>query len=82
MTATTMPSHYNGGMDVSRRKVLQLVVPAAAATVPIGSELAAQTPADAELENARQYLRVGVQVVRQVALPMAIEPATRFIPRN
>ena len=75
---------YNGGMKVSRRKLMQVMLPAAAASVPLGSEMAAQTPAntDSELENARQYLRVGAQVVRQVALPMSAEPATRFIPRS
>jgi hypothetical protein len=68
-------------MKVSRRKLLQ-VLPAAA--VPLASEAVAQTPAppDAELEAARQYLRTGAQVVRQVQLPMTTEPATRFIPRS
>jgi hypothetical protein len=56
----------------------------AAVVIPLSSELAAQTPApvDSELEGARQYLRVGSQVVRQVQLPMTTEPATRFIPRS
>ena len=69
-------------MNVSRRKLLQ-VLPVAAA-VPLTSDISAQAPAstDAELEGARQYLRVGAQVVRQVALPMATEPASRFIPRS
>jgi hypothetical protein len=68
-------------MNVSRRKLLQ-VLPAAAA-VPLAQEAEAQAPAaDAELEGARQYLRVGAQVVRQVQLPMTTEPATRFIPRS
>jgi hypothetical protein len=70
-------------MKVSRRKLFQVALPAAAA-VPFGAEIAAQAPpsADAELENARQYLRVGAQMVRQVAMPMVTEPATRFIPRS
>jgi hypothetical protein len=69
-------------MQVSRRKLLQ-VLPVAAA-VPLVPEAVAQAPAavDAELEGARQYLRVGVQVVRQVQLPMTTEPATRFVPRS
>jgi len=68
-------------MNVSRRKLLQ-VLPVAAA-VPL-AELDAQAPAagDAELETARQSLRVSAQIVRQVALPMTVEPATRFMPRN
>ena len=67
-------------MKVSRRRLFQVVLPAAAAS----SELVAQAPAsgDAELEGARQYLRVSAQVTRQVALPMTVEPATRFIPRS
>ena len=66
-------------MTVSRRRILQ-VLPVAAA-VPMADAQAPAT-ADAELEGARQYLRVGAQVVRQVQLPMATEPATRFIPRS
>jgi hypothetical protein len=69
-------------MKVTRRKLLQALP--AAAVVPLASDVKAQTPApaDAELEGARQYLRVGAQVTRQVALPMATEPATRFVPRS
>lgn len=68
-------------MKVSRRKLFQVALPAAAAA---SSELKAQAPAgaDAELEGARQYLRVGAQVTRQVPLPMTVEPATRFVPRS
>jgi hypothetical protein len=67
-------------MKVSRRKLFQVALPAAAAS----SELVAQAPAsgDAELEGARQYLRVGAQVTRQVPLPMSAEPATKFLPRS
>lgn len=67
-------------MKVSRRKLFQVALPAAAAS----SELVAQAPpsADAELEGARQYLRVGAQITRQVPLPMTVEPATRFVPRS
>ena len=67
-------------MKVSRRKLLQVLPVAAAA--PIAAEAQAPATADAELEGARQYLRVGAQVTRQVALPMTTEPATRFIPRS
>jgi hypothetical protein len=72
---------YNVPMKVSRRKLLQ-VLPAAA--IPLASEAVAQTPSasDVELEGARQYLKVGAQVVRQVQLPMTTEPATRFVPRS
>jgi hypothetical protein len=71
-------------MKVSRRKLFQVALPVVAAAVPFSSEIAAQSPAstDSELEGARQYLRVGAQVVRQVQLPMATEPATRFVPRS
>lgn len=66
-------------MNVSRRKLFQVALPAAAAS----SELVAQAPAaDAELEGARQAMRVSAQITRQVALPMTVEPATRFVPRS
>jgi hypothetical protein len=67
--------------NVSRRKILQ-ALPLAAA--PLGLQLTAQAPPtqDADLEGARQALRVSAQIVRQVPLPMTVEPATRFIPRS
>jgi len=68
-------------MNVSRRKLLQ-VLPVAAA-VPL-AELDAQAPAagDVELAAAHQSLLLSAQIVRQVPLPMTVEPATRFMPRN
>jgi hypothetical protein len=70
-------------MKLSRRKLFQVALPAAVA-VPLASELEAQTQpsVDADLDAARQYLRVSAQITRQVLLPMTTEPATRFIPRN
>ncbi|MEO8097943.1 MAG: hypothetical protein ABI811_09605 [Acidobacteriota bacterium] len=75
-------------MKVSRRKLVQ-VLSAAAATVPLQESLYAQAPpnavpvnADAELEGARQYSRTAAQVVRQVNLPIATEPAMKFVPRS
>lgn len=67
-------------MKVSRRKLFQVALPAAAAS----SEMVAQAPpvADAELDGARQALSVSVQITRQVSLPMTVEPATRFVPRS
>jgi hypothetical protein len=69
-------------MKVSRRKLFQVALPAAAVA---GTELAAQAPvvaADADLDNARQALRVSAQITRQVSLPMTVEPATKFVPRS
>jgi hypothetical protein len=67
-------------MKVSRRRLLQ-VLPAAAAT-PLQAQETPPTPADTELESARQYQRIAVQTVRRVELPMAAEPAMKFVPRN
>jgi hypothetical protein len=68
-------------MRVSRRKLLQ-VLPAAAAVSLQAQEAPATSPAAAEMEGARQYIRVGAQMVRQVELPMSTEPASRFVPRS
>jgi hypothetical protein len=67
-------------MKLSRRNLLS-ALPAAAA-MPLASELQAQSPADPDLEAARQAMRVSAQITRQVPLPMSVEPATRFIPRS
>lgn len=72
-------------MNVSRRKLVQ-VLTAAAAAVPLANPTEAQAPAapnaDTELEGARRYLSVGAQIVRQVPLAVSVEPALRFIPRS
>jgi hypothetical protein len=66
-------------MKVSRRRLVQVLT----AAVAVEPEAAAQTPAgDAELEGARQYQRLSVQIVRQVQLPMSTEPAVKFTPRS
>jgi hypothetical protein len=75
--------NYNVTMKVSRRRVLQ-VLPAAAAVPAYTQEnpqpRASQvTPED---EEARQRMRLIAQIVRQVNLPMATEPAFKFIPHN
>ena len=69
-------------MKLSRRTLARtLAAGAAAATLP------AQAPpppasGDAAVAQARTALRNAAQIVRAVPLPMATEPATRFIPRN
>ena len=82
---TKSGSAYNVDMKVSRRQLVQ-VLSAAAAAVPLASPAAAQAPpnaappaADAELESARQYLRVGAQVVRQVKLMNEVRPMIKSI---
>jgi hypothetical protein len=67
-------------MNVSRRKLLQ-VLPVAAAQA---SAQIAESPANANtnLENARRGLQATAQSVRRVELPQSTEPATRFIPRS
>jgi hypothetical protein len=62
-------------MRLSRRIVLK-ALPAA--------PLAAQVPAesDPDLETARQALASSVGAVRQIELPMWVEPATKFVPRG
>ena len=69
---------YNVTMNVSRRRMLQ-VLPAAAAASAEGQEAPQQSRED---EEARQRLRTSAQIVRQVALPIATEPAFKFVPRN
>jgi len=66
-------------MKVSRRKLLQ-VLPVAAAQ----ASAQAQPPAsaDPDLENARRSLQASARAVRQVMLPQATEPASKFIPRS
>jgi hypothetical protein len=39
---------------------------------------AAQAPADADLESARQQIRMDFERVAKVKLPMATEPAVHF----
>ncbi len=65
-------------MRVSRRRLLQ-VLPAAAALPAEAQENPQPKPEDIE---ARQRVRVSAQIVRQVELPMATEPAFKFVPRN
>jgi hypothetical protein len=65
-------------MKLSRRLVLQVL--------PASLPLAAQAPAPAEptpdLDAARLALQASVRAVRQVNLPMWVEPATKFAPRG
>lgn len=68
-------------MKVSRRALAKtLVAGTAVATLPGQAPPAA--PADAEVTQARVQVRNAASIVRSVPLPIATEPATRFVPRT
>ncbi len=67
-------------MNVSRRRVLQVLPVAAAA--PLAAQESPAAISNADIEAVRASLRGAAQVVRQVELPQSTEPAVRFVPRG
>jgi hypothetical protein len=62
-------------MDVSRRSLARMLA-AVAAQQTVSSQTTAA--ADADLEAAREAMRINVQQIAKVKLPMATEPAFHF----
>jgi hypothetical protein len=68
-------------MKVSRRGLAKTIVAGAAvATLPAQAPPAAVP--EAEVAQARAQLRNAASIVHSLPLPMATEPATRFVPRT
>lgn len=69
-----MRALYNGGMDLSRRRLAQVLM-ASAATPAVATP---QAGADEETSSAHEALRTAVEQLAKVDLPMATEPAVHF----
>ena len=76
----TRPVNDNTFMDVTRRALSRTAAKMLAVAAAARQSGVSQTnqSADADLEAAREAMRINIQQIAKVKLPMATEPAFHF----